>query len=366
MKLYLFLALLITALSLGKYVTGYSPLLFLKELCAWVSAKLKGVSGKQYRQNRERFARMNQRQKKESYSYQYHIFLNEILLDMGWHSKYVTVEGLNLLLQTASALTAVVLAALIQNILLAAVIGFVLYTLLVALLFLVSRMNHTRRKNALMDAEDLLCSTMSNGLITAVEDTIQSMDYSIQPVFKRFLDEIYNRNMDIGTAIDNLNLNCGSQFDLFCDKAKTFERERRPGMETVFQYNISRNSFVRILDRECSKAFQAMNRNYLASLSIIVGFLAYNILSYDKMAEFYFSSFGKLLLSGYFMVSALTFIYIQYIQSKPFRYGTQGNVEEDHTVEIMQQNGNRMSRILRHASDLPISNPIHRRKGDSE
>lgn len=258
------------------------------------------------------------------------------------------------------------LAALIQNILLAAVIGFVLYTLLVALLFLVSRMNHTRRKNALMDAEDLLCSAMSNGLITAVEDTIQSMDYSIQPVFKRFLDEIYNRNMDIGTAIDNLNLNCGSQFDLFCDKAKTFERERRPGMETVFQYNISRNSFVRILDRECSKAFQAMNRNYLASLSIIMGFLAYNILSYDKMAEFYFSSFGKLLLSGYFMVSALTFIYIQYIQSKPFRYGTQGNTEEDHTVEVMQQNGNRMSRILRHASDLPIPNSIHRRKGDSE
>lgn len=41
-------------------------------------------------------------------------------------------------------------------------------------------------------------------------------------------------------------------------------------MENVFQYNINRNAEIRMLDRECAKAFTAMNRNYL--LSIIIFF----------------------------------------------------------------------------------------------
>ena len=113
----------------------------------------------------------------------------------------------------------------------------------------------------------------------------------------------------------------GEQFDDFCEKCKIFERERRPGMEDVFQYNISRNAFVRELDRECDKTFTAMNRNYLASIGIIIGFIIYNMMAYYDIRQFYMSSMGRVLLTLYFTISAIVFIYLQYIQSKPFKYG---------------------------------------------
>lgn len=289
---------------------------------------LSGRSRKKREEHRVKFNQMTAREKKKSMKFRAFSFLNEIMLDMGWLSKRITVEGVNTLILTITYFVGGAIWIFMDSLLLALIVSPVFYMTAIAFLFLISRINHTRRKQALMDAEDIICANMGQGVLVAIETNIESFDPFIKAPFNQFLDEIYNRNASVEAALNNLNTNCGEQMDLFCDKAKTFEKERRPGMENVFQYNINRNAEIRILDRECAKAFTAMNRNYLLSLIIICGFVLYTFVTYEDVALFYAGTFGKFLITLYIVAAAITFIYIQYIQSKPFRYGDKGIIPD--------------------------------------
>lgn len=340
MELYFYSALIILAVLLAKTITGIGPI----QMVFWIWGKLKEglqrLSGKTHSSNKRKFSQMSRREKKKSVRYRFHLFINEIILDMEWNTKGITVEGVNSLLQGITAFVFLALLISFRNtlvilmILVPAIVSVIFYIVSIAALYLLSRVNHMRRKTALMDAEDIICANMGNGVVESIENSINSFDPAIKPIFLKFLDEVYNRNVSVDTAVNNLNDSCGEQFDMFCDKVKTYERERRPGMEQVFQYNISQNAFVRRLDRDCNKAFSAMNKNYWLSLGIILGFIVYNFISYGAMAEFYMSTFGKVLLSIYFALAALCFVFIQYLQSKPFVYGKgmQNIMDEDASL----------------------------------
>lgn len=315
------IVLVLLGISAVYAVTGVSIPSLIIDFWNFLIEAMSKKSAKNYEANSERFSVMSKKQKQESIRYRIYSFINEILLDMGWKNKKITVEGFNMFILLSTTALGLLMYIFLRSVILTVLFSAVAWILLYAVTFLVSRISHVSRKTALMDAEDFLCGSMSQGIVMSVEDNINMIDKSIQPVFKEFLSSIYDRNMDVFTALENLNTACGEQFDDFCEKCKVFERERRPGMEDIFQYNISRNAFVRELDRECNKAFTAMNYNYLASLGIIFGFIIYNMLSYVGIREFYLSGFGKFLLTLYFSISAIAFILIQYIQSKPFRYG---------------------------------------------
>lgn len=304
-----------------KVITGYDPVQLLLDLFRSLVGWLNGRSVKEREKNETKFGQMTEREKRKSLRYRYHSFINEILLDMGWSSRNISVEGIDTLMITISIFVGLLVWILLGSLILGILIAPVFYATAIAFLFLASRMNHTHRKTALMDAEDIICANMGQGVLTAIESNIDSFDPFVTAPFKQFLDEIYNRNASVEAALHNLNVNCGEQFDLFCDKAITYEKEHRPGMENVFQYNINRNAEIRMLDRECAKAFTAMNRNYLLSILIIFGFFCYTTISYSGVGAFYATGFGKFLLTMYLVLSALVFIYIQFIQSKPFRYG---------------------------------------------
>ena len=316
----IFACILITIYFIWK-LSQVSPIGLVLEAWDCLMAFLANRSKKKYKKHEEIFAVMSKKEKQKNLSYRFHSFVNEILLDIGWKTKKITVEGFNTFIFLITSIVTVIFGFYLKSIFLTIFFGCVLFILIYALIFLLSRLSHTQRKIALMDAEDFLCSSMSQGLTQAIEENIEMIDRRVQLPFREYLDSIYNRNMDISKAIDNLNEGCGEQFDDFCEKCKIFERERRPGMEDVFQYNISRNAFVRELDRECSKTFTAMNRNYLASIGIIIGFIVYNMMAYYDIREFYLSPLGRVLLMIYFTISAVVFIYLQYIQSKPFKYG---------------------------------------------
>ena len=122
-------------------------------------------------------------------------------------------------------------------------------------------------------------------------------------------------------------------------------------MENLFQYNINHNAEIRNLDRECAKAFTAMNRNYLLSLAIIAGFVMYTIVTYDGVAHFYSSGFGRFLITLYAVASAIVFIYIQYIQSKPFIYGTRGVVPDTSAARKYEDETYNRTRQTRWVTD---------------
>lgn len=349
-KIALLLVACLTVVAV-RVITGSGPIEILRYYFGRLVGALSGHSAKTREKNRVALGQMTAKEKKKNKKYRFLSFLSEILLDMGWDGKGITVEGINTLLQAITVFIAGLVWITMNSFLLALVVAPVFYATLVALLFLFSRMNHSRRKQALMDAEDIICANMGQGTVVAIETNIGSFDPFVVPVFKQFLDEVYNRNASVEAALNSLNANCGEIFDNFCDKAKAYERERRPGMENLFQYNINHNAEIRNLDRECAKAFTAMNRNYLLSLAIIAGFVIYTIVTYDGVAHFYSSGFGRFLITLYAVASAIVFIYIQYIQSKPFIYGTRGVVPDTSAARKYEDETYNRTRQTRWVAD---------------
>ena len=334
------LVLLIVAfmtIMIVRYITDSDPIDLIAHHIGLFRDFLSGRSSKKSEEHRVKFNQMTAREKKKSMKYRSYSFLNEIMLDMGWSSKNITVEGVNTLIVTITYFVGGAIWILMDSFILAIIVAPVFYMTAIAFLFLISRINHTRRKQALMDAEDIICANMGQGVVVAIESNIDSFDPFVKAPFNQFLDEVYNRNASVEVALNNLNTNCGEQMDLFCDKARTFEKERRPGMENVFQYNINRNAEIRVLDRECAKTFTAMNRNYLLSLIIICGFVIYTAVTYEDVALFYGSALGKLFLTLYIVAAAIVFIYIQYIQSKPFRYGQKGLIPDTSAARSYEE-----------------------------
>ena len=312
---------IVLAFQAIKLISGYVPIKLIKSLGDSLLTYLAKKAGKNRIKNDEKFSVMSKKEKAKSGTYKRYDFINEILMDIGWRNKGITVEGFNMFIYLIMGVLSILIYMWLKNLFLTAVFAGVFLILTYAIVFLLSRIQHTKRKIALMDAEDFLCGSMSQGLVQAIEDNYRMMDKLVQPAFEDFIRSIYDRNVDVFTAIDILNDRCGEQFDDFCEKAKVYERERRPGMEDIFQYNIARNAFIRELDRECGKAFGVMNKNFLMSIGIILGFIFYNMLAYADIRNFYLSGLGKALLVFYFLIVSIAFIYIQYIQSKPFKYG---------------------------------------------
>lgn len=301
--------------------TGVSIFHLVSNFTAWVTDFFKVSAGRKYVLQKKMFAEMSITQKRKSQRYKLYFFLNEIILSMGWRNKGITVEGVQSTFLLLTCICYVTLSYLFKGLLLSLLVSALAYIMMYAVLFLLSRINHAQRKQALLDAEDMLCGSMEDGLVMAVSTCVGSIDPLVSPIFYQFLDEIYNRNTAIGTAIENLNLRCGEQFDLFCEKAKTYEKERRIGSEKNFQYNITHNASVRKLDRSCAKVFADLNENFIISIGIIFIFMVLS-LSINGTAQFYTTGFGRLLLAIYAVLCSISFIYSQYIQSKPFKYAS--------------------------------------------
>lgn len=215
-----------------KVITGYDPVRLLLDLFRSLVGWLNGRSVKEREKNETKFGQMTEREKRKSLRYRYHSFINEILLDMGWSSRNISVEGVDTLMITISIFVGLLVWILLGSFILGILIAPVFYATAIVFLFLASRMNHTHRKTALMDAEDIICANMGQGVLTAIESNIDSFDPFVTAPFKQLLDEIYNRNASVEAALHNLNVNCGEQFDLFCDKPLHTRRNTGPAWRT--------------------------------------------------------------------------------------------------------------------------------------
>lgn len=272
-------------------------------------------------ENKRRIETMSVLQRKKSKLYKYYSFVNEILLDMTWKQKGVTVEGLTAIVFIGTCIVSTVGLVTLRNLLLVAVTAAMAFTLMLAFMFLMSRVGHRRRKKLLIQAEDLLCSSISVGLVKCIEDNMKQIPYELQPEFRKFLDQYVMQNMPIEKALNNLNNNLGSKFDKFCDKAIQFEKSgANRGMQDLFRYNIEENSFTSELDMMCEVAFADMNMDLLASMGVIVGYIFFTITSIPFVASFYMQGAGKAMIVLYAGILSAGFIYTQWLQSANFSF----------------------------------------------
>ena len=310
-----------SAFALSKKLTGVEITEYLKAFLA----RFLGFVSKSARdaavQNKRRIDTMSVVQRRKSPLYRYYAFVNEILLDMGWKQMGVTVEGLTAVVFLGTVIVSSTGLVVLQNIFLVIIAAIVSFAVMLAFMFLMSRVGHRRRKKLLIQTEDLLCSSISVGLVTCIEENMRQIPHELRPEFQRFIEQYTLQNMPIEKAIHNLNDNLGTKFDKFCDKAINFEKSgANRGLQDLFRYNIEENSFITELDMMCEVAFADMNRDLLATCLLLVGFIGFTIASMPFVASFYLTGFGKFLLIVYMVILSVGFIWMQWLQSANFEF----------------------------------------------
>lgn len=272
-------------------------------------------------QNKRKIETMSVLQRKKSWLYRYYSFINEILLDMTWKQKGVTVEGLTAVVFIGTCIVSTFSLVTLRNVILVLMTAAMSFVLMIAFMFLMSRVGHRRRKKLLIQAEDLLCSSISVGLVKCIEDNMKQIPHELQPEFRKFLEQYVMQNMPIEKAINNLNNNLGSKFDKFCDKAINFEKSgANKGMQDLFRYNIEENSFTSELDMMCEVAFADMNMDFLASTGVIIGYIFFTVTAIPFVASFYTTGFGKAMIVLYAAILSGGFIFTQWLQSANFEF----------------------------------------------
>lgn len=265
------------------------------------------------------FERMSLDQKHKSKKYKFYCLMNEILAAFGFRERGITVEGFIVALAVLSILLAFIIAALLNQAFIFFVLAPSLFVVLVAMVFLMSRVKVQRRKQMLLDSMDILCSVMTDGILKAVKENIMQIPEEVRFYFESFIKNIELLNISVPKAVNILNSDIGSLYDEFCDAVITYERNRAKGMEELFNFYIIENSKTLARDREVKRISDEVNMDFFATTGCIILFGAMSSSALGT-ATFWTSFAGILIICLLAGFGIGTFIYIQYLLSKDYVY----------------------------------------------
>lgn len=271
------------------------------------------------------FRRMSLDEKRKSVKYRYYCFINEVLAAFGLKQRGINVEGFTMSLIAVVIAIGVVIALVTSSVAYALLLPIILLPTFIALIFLGSRMRVRKRKIELLDAMDILCAVMTDGILKAVKENYAQFPTDIQDYFKKFVNNVELLNMSVPQAVQELNEDIGSLYDEFCDSVITYEANRARGMETLFNFYISENGKTQARDRQIKRLSDSANMDYFASLLVIVLFGVFSSVFLGGGSSLWATPLGKVVIVLLILGAVGVFIYIQYLLSKPFIYTEKDN-----------------------------------------
>lgn len=308
---------------LMRMVTGVKITEVLRDLVRWYAGGLAGASVKYANKTKLEFERMTLDKKHKSKKYKFYCMMNEVLSAFGLRERGVTVEGTVAFFIVGSMLLAFVIAAITSKVFLFFLLSPVILVVIIAGIFLMSRIKVQRRKQMLLDAMDVLCAVMSDGILKAVKENVGQFPEEIRFYFDTFVKNVELLNISVPKAVNMLNESIGSLYDDFCDSVITYERDRAKGMEELFNFYIIENSKTLARDREVKRISDEVNMDFFATTGCIVlfGAISSNALG---TAAFWGTFAGTLVIILLACFGIGVFIYIQYLLSKDYIYTEKG------------------------------------------
>lgn len=246
-----------------------------------------------------------------------YIVLTAIIADMGYSG--VTIEGLLSGLVIITAFIDVGIYLFSRSLFLCLFSFIPILTVLISILFLISRINHDYRLDCIMDAEDAICPLIeNNGVLGAIKLALQNN--AIKPIIRQsfidFVTRVEIQNLPFEVAIAMLNSELGEKFNEFATKSVQFYYNRKVGSGEMFMDIVEGNARLRRLNTIKRQKFGAMMQDYVAALSVVVFFFV-SSLSMEAFRSFFFNTgFGKGSLVVVFIIICLLFTAMQYLQAK--------------------------------------------------
>lgn len=139
------------------------------------------------------------------------------------------------------------------------------------LAYMMSNRGHYNKEFALMAAEDLMITSLYEGILKAIKDNCQLFDESVKPYFEAFISDIDEYRLPVDEALDNLTAKLGDSFFAFSEKVKEFEKTGKQGTLDTFKDDLALNVMRRTEMMELEEVLSTNNRTYLQTLSMTAG-----------------------------------------------------------------------------------------------
>lgn len=244
-------------------------------------------------------------------------FLNDLIIDLGLKQKGATpYEFLFVVLLGCILLTVIGCLLLFGNLW----IGIIMFPIVVAAtictLYTKANIAHDARIEAVIEAENIICNNIKNGVVVAVRTSLNAMPPQVRGEFRDFLDNIEHKNYHIKTALQELNMHLGSVADDFIKKCIVFELEEQHGIAGMFRDVVEINNIRMEMRTEMKRKFEEVTTQFIIGAVMIFAFLGGILAIYSTIAHFYFKTpIGQIILALDALILIGEFVYITYLRA---------------------------------------------------
>lgn len=257
---------------------------------------------------------LSTREKEKNKLYKLDVFIKELILDLGLNVIDITSSGfLNFILFLSLGVD-VLVWFFSKNLLVFILSVPVSYISIICLIYTFTRNSHYNRIVRLMEIENMLCVTMSKGIVNSVNLNIDKIPETYRGTFQIFLQE--QRAKSTEYALKMLNYRLGAQFNDFCNKALILDTVSPQGYASVFSFNIKKNSRqVKLIAIKKAKASGKVLDAIVSSFLLIGALILFDSL-YTFMHSFFATGLGKIYILVYIGCIVGLFIRIQLLINK--------------------------------------------------
>lgn len=261
--------------------------------------------------NKKIFETQTRNEKNKSRLYSFYRLVRDIMNDLG--IKGMTPEYLIILVALMSLSVSFICNLLGMNLVTDVLMFLCCFITTFCFLYLKSKDRSKKRREAIRNAEDLICQNIESSVLQTIKNVIPKIDPIIRVQFEKFI--INEKSIFIEPALDQLSEDIGPEFDNLIGKLKKLEKEGKPGMLDAFKSNITRNSIQREFEMEEKVQEDADTTEFLMCLSVVIVMFLGTLLGFSAVREFYVSTPGQILVLCCVLIILGIFCYCQKVQN---------------------------------------------------
>ena len=244
--------------------------------------------------------------------------LNDLVIDLGLKQKGATPYEFLLMCLAGAALISIIGCEMLFGSFLMSIVLFpTVFAGLMCVLYTKANIAHDSRIENVIEAENIICGNIKEGVVVAIRTSINAIPQSIREDFKDFLDNIEHKNYHVKTALMELNQKLGSISDDFIKKCIVFEMEEELGIVGMFQDVVELNNIKMKMRTEMKRQFEEVVTEFIMGASMIFIFLGGVLAVYPDVAHFYLKTvIGQIILALDCLVLIGEFVFITYLRAK--------------------------------------------------
>ena len=245
-------------------------------------------------------------------------FLNDLIIDLGLKRRGATpYEFLWMVIVGSAFISLAGCKLLFNSFITALMMGPIVFAAIMCMLYTKGNRAHDERIDAVIEAENIICNNIKDGVVVAVRNSIELMPVKVRGEFRDFLDNIEAKNLHIKTALLELNNNLGSVADDFIKKCIVFETEEEAGISGMFKDIVETNNMKTELRNSMKRKFEEISAQFALGAIMIFVFLGGVLIIYPDIRGWYFSTLlGRLVLGIDAMVILIDYVIITWLKSR--------------------------------------------------